>query len=158
MSSTQSTIFTTIPQTTLQTTLKTTTLQTTPLLQTTLQTTTLKTISQTTSDTTQTTLRITLPPLSTTQLETTAPDDSIFKLGFIVGMGLMGGFVILVVTFMIVTACQRAYKAKKKRLALIQNDVLKQEDECENNNEDDYTSDACTSEDCSAPLEEIKII
>jgi len=155
----QTTTFDTTPKTT---TTPTTTLSQTTLSQTTLSQTTTPTTTPTTTSlqiTSQTTFRETLPPRPTTIQTTTAqPNDSIYQLGFIVGMGLMGGFLILIVTFMIVTSCQRAYKAKKKRLALKEDDKILKVENDDAYASDAYTSDAYTSEDSPLPLEEIKIV
>ena len=45
--------------------------------------------------------------------------SEIFDLGFVIGMSIMGGFILMVVLFMSITACQRAWKAKKKKVPLL---------------------------------------
>ena len=38
-----------------------------------------------------------------------------FELGFVIGMSLMGGFVLMIALFMIITAIKRAVKEKRKK-------------------------------------------
>ena len=44
-----------------------------------------------------------------------AESDEFYDLGFVIGMSLMGGFFLMILIFVIVTSCQRAIKAKKKK-------------------------------------------
>jgi large-conductance mechanosensitive channel len=46
---------------------------------------------------------------------TTTPIPQFYELGFIVGMSIMGGLILMVALFMFITACQRAYKKRAKK-------------------------------------------
>lgn len=49
----------------------------------------------------------------TQQPSQSTPKPLFFELGFIVGMSIMGGLILMIILFMSITACQRAHKRKK---------------------------------------------
>lgn len=100
------------------------------------------TTSTTTSSTTSTTTSTTTTTIPTTRTAisnvtgvintttknmslTTGPilpsnnEPQIYELGFLIGMVLMATVVVMIVLFMSITACQRSWKARKKKTALL---------------------------------------
>ena len=59
------------------------------------------------------TITDTITTHTTTTTTTTQPIYT--QLGFIVGMSIMGGLILMVSLFMIITACQRAHKRRAKK-------------------------------------------
>jgi hypothetical protein len=53
-------------------------------------------------------------PTTTTSSIGATSKPLFYQLGFIVGMSIMGGMILMIILFMTITACQRAHKRKAK--------------------------------------------
>lgn len=69
---------------------------------------------------------------STPPSQTTTPAPGLFTLQFIIGLSVTGGVALMVILFMSITACQRAYKNRPKKPVTIKKEPAKEPVKIEN--------------------------